>query len=148
MASKVSSRVITFVIDAMGIFSSAFFSYSTRPLSCSIRMAARQLRESAGAAAAGRAGSAHTACAEAVFASRRATRCSPIPCAVPKASANNQKQSTAAHSAAKFLRSILVPPPRSVSIALIAFYAKKEQQMLFPRREKSAIIGWFVLFFY
>ena len=38
-ASMTSSSVITLVIDAGGSTSSAFFSKSTRPLSCSIRIA-------------------------------------------------------------------------------------------------------------
>ena len=34
----------------------------------------------------------------------------PLPCAVPKASANSQKHTTPAHKSAKFFRSIPVPP--------------------------------------
>ena len=41
---------------------------------------------------------------------KEAERRSPLPCAVPKASANSQKHTTPAHKSAKFFRSISVPP--------------------------------------
>ena len=45
---------------------------------------------------------------------------SPLPCAVPKASANSQKQTTPAHSSARFLRSIPHTSPRKLSFAVYA----------------------------
>ena len=105
-ASKVSSRVITLVMDAMGICWSAFFSYSTVPVCWSMRQAARQGSSSAGGSAVSCTGPCGcTAVCTAGLCRRR-----PLPCAVPKASANSQKHTTPAHKSAKFFRSIPVPP--------------------------------------
>ena len=71
-----------------------------------IYAAARQGSSKAGCAAAGCTGWVWSAAAcTAGFCCR-----SPLPCAVPKASANSQKHTTPAHKSAKFFRSISVPP--------------------------------------
>ena len=62
-ASKASSSVITFVIEAMGRCWSAFFSYSTVPESSSMRIAAAQGTSSVSVPAGVMCGSASAAAA-------------------------------------------------------------------------------------
>ena len=75
-------------------------------------MAARQFRLNCGCAAASTTGTSSTAAGAAVGSS--ACTATPLPSAVPKASANSQKHRTPAHSNARFLRSIPVPSPHDL----------------------------------